>query len=123
VIYGLLWPRGAQIRQSGLRLCSPYADLPAPEPLLINAYLDGDFALVDLQASGWRERCLQRLAEIGTVTLCCPMAQTSLLADAFSFLATKPVQANYLSVFARVQAVRRVTDSLHVDVDIAEALQ
>jgi DEAD/DEAH box helicase/Helicase conserved C-terminal domain len=123
VIYGLLWPRGAQIRQSGLRLYSPYGDLPAPEPLLINAYLNGDSALIDIQDSDWRERCLQRLAEIGAVTLCCPMTQASLLADAFSFLATNPVQANYLSVFARVQAVRRITDSLHVDVDIAEALQ
>ena len=49
VIYGLLWPRGAQIRQSGLRLYSPYADLPAPEPLLINGYLDGDSALIDVE--------------------------------------------------------------------------
>jgi hypothetical protein len=123
VIYGLLWPRGAHIRQSGLRLYSPYVDLPTAEPLLVNAYLDGDSALIDVQDSAWPERCLQRLAEIGAATLRCPMAQAALLANALNFLATNPVQADYLSVFARVQAVRRVADSLHIDVDIAEALQ
>ena len=51
------------------------------------------------------------------------MAESSRLADALSFLATNPVQSAYLSVFARVQAVRRVEAAFHVDLDVAEALQ
>lgn len=123
VIYGLLWPRGAQIRQSGLRIYSPFVDLPTPEPLLLQTYLSEDADLIDLATEGWQERCLGRLAEVGAVTLLCPMATASLLADALSFLATNPVQMAYLSVFARVQAVRRVAHILHVDVDVAEAVQ
>ncbi|RUW54565.1 hypothetical protein EOA32_04990 [Mesorhizobium sp. M1A.F.Ca.ET.072.01.1.1] len=123
VIYGLLWPRGAQIRQSGLRIYSPFADLPAPDPLLLQTYLAEDAALIDLEAEGWHDRCLDRLADVGAATLVCPMAAASLLADALSFLATNPVQTAYLSVFARVQAVRRVAHVFHVDIDVAEALQ
>ena len=123
VIYGLLWPRGAQIRQSGLGLYSPYVELPLPEPLLLRPYLEEGIDSIDVCEDGWKARCLERLAEVGAVTLSCPMALSTLLADAFSFIATNPVQANYLSVFARVQAVRRVAESFQVDIDVAEALQ
>src|SRR5436853_364028 len=120
VIYGLLWPRGAQIRQSGLRLYSSYVELPLPEPLLLRPYLEEGMDSIDVCEDGWKARCLERLAEIGAVTLSCPMASSTFLADAFSFIATNPVQVNYLSVFARVQAVRRVADSFQVDIDVAE---
>lgn len=123
VIYGLLWPRGAQIRQSGLRLYSPFVDLPLPEPLLLRTYLEEGLYAIDVDEAGWKERCLERLADFGSVTLSCPMASSLRLAEALSFIATNPVQANYLSVFARVQAVRRMADSLQVDLDVAEALQ
>ena len=123
VIYGLLWPRGPHIRQSGLRIYSPFSELPAPDPLLLQSYLAEDASLIDLEAEGWQDQCLHRLADVGAATLVCPMAAAPLLADALSFLATNPVQTVYLSVFARVQAVRRVENVFHVDVDVAEALQ
>ncbi|MFW7270013.1 protein DpdJ [Gluconacetobacter sp. Hr-1-5] len=123
VICGLLWPRGAHIRQSGLRPYSPFADLPLPDPLLLRAHLTEDAALIDLEAEGWQDLCLDRLADVGAATLVCPMAASSLLANALSFLATNPVQSAYLSVYARVQAVRRVENAFHVDLDVAEALQ
>jgi hypothetical protein len=123
IIYGLLWPRGSQIRESGLRIYSPFADLPTPDPLLLQVYLKEDAAIVDLEVEGWQGRCLDRLANVGAATLRCPTAAASLLADALNFLATNPVQTTYLSVFARAQALRRVTNAFHLDVDIAEALQ
>ena len=123
VIYGLLWPRGPHIRQSGLRIYSPFSELPAPDPLLLQSYLTEDASLIDLETEGWQDQCFGRLADIGAATLVCPMAAAHLLADALSFLATNPVQTVYLSVFARVQAVRRVENVFHVDVDVAEALQ
>ena len=123
VIYGLLWPRGPQIRRSGLGLYSAFADLPPAEPLLVQRHLDAGLAVVDVQGPDWPDACLARLAEVGAVTLACPVAEPWRLADAFKVLATNPVQADYLSVFARVQGVRRVRDELQVDVDVAEALQ
>ena len=122
-IYGLLWPRGAQIRQSGLRVYSPFTDTPTPDPLLLSAYLREGTVLIDLEKEGWQDVCLTQLAEVGAVTLLCSVASAGVLADALSFLATNPVQSAYLSVFARVQAVRRVENFYRVDVDVAEALQ
>ncbi|PWC91870.1 protein DpdJ [Azospirillum sp. TSO5] len=123
VIYGLLWPRGAQIRQAGLHLYSPYTDLPPPEPLLLARHLAEEQVTIALEDEEWPAQCLARLAEVGSVTLACPMASSGRIADALNFLATNPVQVGYLSVFARVQAVRRSGDTYHIDVDIAEALQ
>jgi hypothetical protein len=123
VVYGLLWPRGAQVRQSGLGLYSPFVDLPAPEPLLVNAYLDPSHEPVRLDDEQWREKCLARLAEIGAASLICEAEDAWRLPDALNFLATNPVQTNYLSVFARIQAVRRERDKLIADVDVPEALQ
>lgn len=123
VVYGLLWPRGAQIRQAGLRLDSIFSDLPLPDPILIRSYLEEGMDSINVQDSDWQESCLNRLAAQGAVTLLCPMSKAGDLADALSFLATNPVQTDYLSVFARVQAVRRVADQYQVDLDVAEALQ
>lgn len=123
VIYGLLWPRGPHIRQSGLRIYSPFAELPLPDRLLLQSYLAEDASLIDLEVEGWQVLCLDRLADVGAATLVCPMAASPLLSNALSFLATNPVQTVYLSVFARVQAVRRVENVFHVDIDVAEALQ
>ena len=123
VIYSLLWPRGAQIRRSGLELYSQFGDLPPAEPLLVKPHLSEGLNVIDIRDDDWRTRCLERLATLGAATLVCPMSETALLADAFSFLATNPVQSDYLSVYARVQAVRRAEDTFAVDVDIAEAVQ
>jgi hypothetical protein len=123
VIYGLLWPRGAQIRQSGLRLSSIFTDLPLPEPLLVRRYISEGAVPINVGDTDWEALCLSRLAEAGAVTLRCPMTAVDRLANALAFLATNPAQMDYLSVFARAQAVRRVADYVEVDVDVAEALQ
>lgn len=123
VIYGLLWPRGAGVRQSALALYSPFANLPATEALLVRDVLNVDGQVVDITAAGWEEESLARLADAGAVTLSAPSAATSDMAQAINFFATNPVQSDYLSVYARVEGMRREGDRLFADLDIAEALQ
>jgi len=123
VVYSLLWPRGAEVRQSGLQVYSPFVDLPQPESLLVRAYLEAAHDPINVQDKSWRGQCLARLAETGAATLVCPVQDPERLAEAFNFLATNPVQSSYLSVFARVQAVRRERFLHVVEVDIPEALQ
>ncbi|MDB5470157.1 MAG: box helicase [Caulobacter sp.] len=123
VIYSLLWPRGGHIRRSGLENYSPFGDLASAEPLLVKRHLSDGLDAIDIREDDWQPRCLARLAELGAVTLVCPMTEAPRLADAFSFLATNPVPSDYLSVYARVQAVRRVEDVFAVEIDIAEAVQ
>ena len=94
-----------------------------PEPLLVRPYISEGAARIDVCSADWQTHCLSRLVDVGAATLNCPMAAADRLADAFTFLATNPVQIDYLSLFARAQAVRRVADYFEVDVDVAEALQ
>lgn len=123
VIYSLLWPRGLHIRQAGLGLYSPFGDAPAPEPLLVRGFLPEASDPLDLTRATWREECLAQLASTGAVTLSCLIAEGHLLAEALIFLATNPIQSDYLSVFARTQGIRRSGERLEADIDIAEALQ
>jgi hypothetical protein len=122
-IYGLLWPRGAYVRTAGLGLYSSFAELPASDPLIVRPFLQSAANPLDLEDPNWRETCLEQLAQTGSATLICPAASSALMADALTFLATNPVQSDYLSVFARTQGIRRTGDRLEADVDIAEALQ
>ncbi len=95
------------IRQSGLGLYTSFVELPAPEPLLVRPFLPEAAQIVDLTEGDWREHCLGQLAYCGAVTLRCSLQESALLADALTFVATNPVQSEYLSVFARTQAIRR----------------
>jgi hypothetical protein len=122
-IYALLWPRGPHIRRAGLELYSPYGDLPIADPLLVTALIGTEIEPIDLDDQDWANSVLSRLAERGIATLSCSLASSSQLAEALAFLATNPVQTDYLSVFARVVALRRVGDAYHLDLDIAEARQ
>lgn len=123
VIYGLLWPRGAHIRQSGLQSYSPFSELPKPEPLLLQAYLAEGLEVVDLSFEDWEEKSLRNLANNGAVTLSCPMTDIARLSNALVFFITNPVQLDYISVYARVRGTRRIGGDLHIDLDIAEAKQ
>jgi hypothetical protein len=123
VIYGLLWPRGASVRQAALALYSPFATLPATETLLARAVLDVEGEIVDIASPTWQDESLARLADAGAVTLRAPAYATAAMAQAINFFATNPVQSDYLSVYARVDGLRREGDQLLADLNIAEALQ
>jgi len=117
------WPRGASVRQAALALYSPFATLPATEALLARAVLDVEDDIVEIASPTWQEESLARLADAGAVTLRAPANATAAMAQAINFFATNPVQSDYLSVYARVEGLRREGDVLFADLDIAEALQ
>ena len=121
-VYGLLWRRGREMRRLGLEPYNPFQFLPAAEPLLVNGFLGGELPRLSIQDTDWRERALERLADIGAVTLHSPSGSKALLASALRFFATNPVESDYLTVFARVTALRRVEGSHEVDLEIEEVL-
>ena len=121
-IYGLLWSRGRDARKSGLGLYNPFSTLPDPEPLLVNSYLGQYNEQLSLDDDNWREHALSQLALNGSVTLVCPLREGRRLAKALRFFATNPIEADYLSVYARLDALRRVGDNFEVDIEIEEVL-
>ena len=122
VIYGLLWRRGREIRRLGLEPYNPFCPLPAAEPFLVSDFLESELPRLSVQDTNWREQALARLAEFGAVTLSAPPGHKALLASALRFFATNPVESDYLTVFARVTALRQVAGSHEVDLEVEEVL-
>lgn len=122
-ISGLLWGRGGDTRRVGLELYNVFSDLPDAERLLVIAFLAKNDQRLSLNDDDWHERALERLGSEGNVILTCPLKNSNKLASALRFFATNPVESDYLSVFARIDAVRRVNDLLEVDLSIDEVPQ
>jgi hypothetical protein len=123
VICGMLWPRGGLIRNQGLDLYSPFNEMPEPERLLLSTLLTNQAVKVSVAKKDWQQPALEALSNAGIVTLVCPTSDRAQLADALNFFATNPVQSDYISVFARLDAMRRVDDIFEADFELAEASQ
>jgi superfamily II DNA or RNA helicase len=123
VIYGLLWPRGGAMRRSRLELYNPFATLPEAERLIVVEHLPDAANRIGLDVGGWQEKLLNGLAASGAITLVCRVDERRRLAEALTFLATNPVESDYLAVFARIDGLRRVRDVYEADIEIAEATQ
>lgn len=121
-IYGLLWRRGREVRRIGLEPYNPFSDLAPAERLLVSAYLPLTKESIPIQESDWRETALARLASSGTATLSARLEHCHDLADALQFFAVNPVESEYLSVYARVAAYRRLEDSVEIDLEVEEVL-
>ena len=121
-IYGLLWNRGSDARKAGLGSYNPFSSLPDVEPLLVTGYLTQHAEQLSLDKDDWRELALNQLAKNGSVTLRCPLQEGNRLAEALRFFATNPVESDYLSVFARIYALRRVHDNFEAEIEVEEVL-
>jgi hypothetical protein len=119
-VYGLLWARGGAVRQNRVSLYNPFTDTPTPEPLLLAEDLFQVDPRISLADRDWRTRAMSGLAADGAITVYCSVDENDQLAAAISFFLTSPVQADYLSVYARISAIRRIVDSIELDYDLSE---
>jgi len=122
-IYGLLWARGAAVRRAGLPLYNPFAEMPDPERLLVAEHFSEGSSSVAVDQPAWEVSAMERLAATGFVTLTAPVSQKASIAAALNFFATNPVQSDYLSVYARLDALRRSENTLEADLQIIEVQQ
>ena len=123
VIYGMLWPRGSANRKHGLDLYNQFCTLPDAEPLLVTELLVNRADKIPVDSSNWKECAIEALSLAGVVTLVGDIARSQELATAVNFFATNPITSEYLSVFARLEAVRRVGPIIEVDLELAEVAQ
>jgi len=122
-IYGLLCPRGWAVRQASLVLYNPYYELPKTERLLLHDRLQSFGQKINLEDENWQLSALETLANSGFVTLECPISKQELMTAAFNFFGSNPVESEYLSVYARPHAIRRVGNQVETDLEIPEVLQ
>ena len=122
-IYGLLWPRGRAVRQSGLQLWNPFIDLPVVERLLVVDTIGDDRTSVSLLDDDWLPQAVERLGEGRMVTLTCPGSERHRLAWALNALVTNPIESNYLRAYARLQGIRQSQSRIEADLELVEAAQ
>lgn len=122
-IYGLLWPRGRAVRQSGLQLWNPFTDLPMVERLLVADTIGEDRTCVSLLDDDWLQKAVGRLGDGRMVTLTCPGNERHRLAWALNALVTNPIESIYLRAYARLQGIRQSQSLIEADLELVEAAQ
>ena len=122
-IYGLLWGRGREIRQTSLQVRNQFSELPPVERLLVIDSVMDDRVRVSVDSNDWMITATELLAQGQLVTLTCVETKRALLGSALHALITNPVETGYLSAYARLQGVRQTNSVLEADIELLEAVQ
>jgi hypothetical protein len=120
-IYGLLWPRGFQVRAQALSHYNPYAEPPPPDRQLLLDVLQAVETRVRLEP-GWLEKVRHALSERGTVCLDALHEDRTKLKQALLDLAAEPVEAGFLHLYPHLAAVSQDPDRISLTLDLREVL-
>lgn len=122
-IYGLLWGRGREIRQTSLQVRNQFLELPPVERLLVIDSLVDDRIRVSVDSDNWLSTVANLLGQGQLVTLTCMETKRALLGSALHALITNPIETGYLQAYARLQGVRQTNNLLEADIELLEAVQ
>lgn len=122
-IYGLLWGRGREIRQTSLQVRNQFSELPPVERFLVIDSIVDDRVRISVDSNDWMITATDLLAQGQLVTLTCVETKRALLGSALHTLITNPVETGYLRAYARLQGVRQTNSVLEADIELLEAVQ
>ena len=122
-IYGLLWGRGREIRQTSLQVRNQFAELPPVERLLVIESIADERVRIPVGSKDWLNTATELLAQGQLVTLTCEEAKRGLLGSALHALITNPIDTGYLRAYARLQGVRQTNSVIEADIELLEAVQ
>jgi len=123
VLYGMFWPRGAQIRSQSLRLWNPFEQLPDSDRLLALAVVPRSTREVAVSNPGWFEELTTLLVQNGVVDLVGSTNESEQLAAALLRIGREPVDSEALLVYARVTGTRREGRRIIAEIELPEAFQ
>lgn len=104
LVNGLLWPRGAEVRQRALQSYNPFRRARFTDPGLARSILMAGLAPeVRVEREDWREEIARELAQHGTVRLSASKSESALLHGSLIELAATPIDVSYLQFFATVE--------------------
>lgn len=122
IIYGLLWPKGREVRQPYLSIYNPFHKLPIPDRYLISDYFKNEINIVNiLNDDNWKEEALKALSESGQVRLILPIEEKYKIKDAFNFLMTNPVENDYLIVYPSIKSIKNDSENIEINLEIMES--
>jgi hypothetical protein len=123
VLYGMFWPRGAQIRTESLRAWNPFERLPDCDRLLALAVVPSSTRQVHLSSPRWFEELAPLLVQFGAVDLVGSIDDSARMAEALLRIGAEPVDSEALLIHARITGVRREQDRIVAELELPEAFQ
>lgn len=123
VLYGLFWPRGAQIRAESLRAWNPFELLPNCDRLLALAVVPASTRQVSLSSPRWFEELAPLLVQYGAVDLVGSIEDSARMAAALVRIGAEPIDSEALLIHARITGVRREQDRIVAELELPEAFQ
>jgi hypothetical protein len=123
VIYGMLWPRGAQVRAESMRAWNPYERLPECDRLLVLAAFSHAPRQVFLSNAAWWSDLTDALLQDGAADLVGTANSGRELAEALVLIGAVPIDSATLLVHARLTGIRREGDHIHATIELPEVIQ
>jgi ATP-dependent helicase Lhr and Lhr-like helicase len=123
VLYGMLWPRGVQVRTESLRARNPFEALTDCDRLLVHAVLSRSRPSVVMDDPQWREELHQKLLSEGSCDLIVGVQQRRDLSTALLHLAATAIDSGTLLLYPCVTGIAREGDKLIATLELPEAWQ
>ena len=123
VLYGLLWPRGSEVRSRNLATYNPFSQLPPADRDILRSILGTDRQTVLLGSESWWDKLTAILAKEGVVYLTAPAKEAEALKTALLELAATPLDVGYLHLYPRLAGLRRHHNTISAILEIKEAVQ
>jgi Helicase conserved C-terminal domain/DEAD/DEAH box helicase len=123
VLYGMLWPRGAQVRTESLRPRNPFEQPMECDRLLVKAVVAQPEPAVALGDERWFEKLGEHLISSGSCNLVAPAAQQRSLGAALLRIVATPIDSGALLLYPCVTATTREGDRLAARLVVPEAYQ
>jgi hypothetical protein len=120
-VYGLLWPRGYQVRAQGLSFYNPFIEAPPPDREIVLDLIRASEPTVPLSA-GSESAVATGLTDRGTVRLTAVPEDRRSLKQAILNVAASPVEANFLHLYPTVVAISHDPTQVSVILDLREVI-
>jgi hypothetical protein len=123
VLYGMLWPRGAQLRAESLKAQNPFVRLPPCDRLLLLRTIPHAPRAIELARDGWFHELAQALVSDGQAEVVVNSSDPNRLTEALLVIAAQPIDAGAILVYARLVGIQRDADELRATIELPEAIQ
>jgi hypothetical protein len=122
-LYGLLWPRGADVRSQTLTAYNPFSQLPPTERLLVRAVLPATTSDVPIEASDWHQRVCTALINEGAAVLSATPECRHELRRAVQRLLVDPLDTDTLLVQPALAGITHENHRLIARFEVREGMQ
>jgi hypothetical protein len=120
-VFGMLWPRENEVRQTSLSSYNPYRAARATDPAVVRELLfRRTVQIVDLSAADWKEALYAAFDADGVCRLRASTDQARELREALVLLGVTPANVGVLQFFPVVERIQRGENCILVDLLLRE---